>query len=47
MCASCGCGAPDENHGDPSNLTMSDIQKAAIAANITPQQVAENIAACC
>ena len=43
MCVSCGCGAPEDNHGDSANLTMSDIQARAEAASITPTQVADNI----
>ena len=44
MCASCGCGKPDEQHGDMANITQSQIQDAASAADITPQQAADNIA---
>lgn len=43
MCVSCGCGAPNEKHGDDANITMSDLERAAQAANISPTQVAENI----
>jgi hypothetical protein len=43
MCVSCGCGAPDEKHGDDANITMQDLERAAKAANISTTQVAENI----
>ena len=43
MCVSCGCGAPNEKHGDDANITMSDLERAAQAANSSPTQVAENI----
>jgi hypothetical protein len=45
MCVSCGCGAPNDVHGDTSNITMDDIQAAASAAGISPQEVADNIKA--
>jgi hypothetical protein len=43
MCLSCGCGQPMESHGDPSNITMDSLQKAADAAGITPNEAARNI----
>lgn len=44
MCVSCGCGEPNENHGDPSHITMDDLQKAGQAAGgITPAEVSRNI----
>jgi hypothetical protein len=45
MCASCGCGSPNENHGDTANITNNDIEKAAKAADITPAQVIDNLRA--
>jgi len=43
MCVSCGCGAPNENHGDRRNITMQQIEEAAQAANISAEEVGENI----
>jgi hypothetical protein len=43
MCLSCGCGAPNDDHGDPANITAQDLQSAAQAADISPEQAAENI----
>lgn len=43
MCASCGCGKPSEQHGDPANITSDQIDAAAIAADISREQAAENI----
>jgi hypothetical protein len=43
MCLSCGCGEPNEKHGDDRNITMDDVQQAAQASNITPMQAAQNI----
>ena len=43
MCVSCGCGAPNEKHGDNGNITMSDLERAAQAAGISTTQVADTI----
>lgn len=43
MCMSCGCGEPNEAHGNPDNITMDSLQRAADAAGISPAKVAENI----
>jgi len=43
MCASCGCGKPDEQHGDSANITKSQINDAARAAETTPEQVVQNL----
>jgi hypothetical protein len=45
MCASCGCGILDEDHGDFRSLTLADIEEAAEAANISIEEVAKNIQA--
>lgn len=47
MCASCGCGQPMEQHDNPDNITMEQVQRAATAAGISPAEVADNIKACC
>ena len=44
MCLSCGCGQPNDKHGNPNNITMDDLQKAAQAANENIQDAAKNIA---
>jgi len=44
MCVSCGCGKPNEAHGNPNNITLDEIQKAAKAANESVEYVAKNIA---
>ncbi len=44
MCVSCGRGEPNERHGDDRHITQDDLDAAAAAANITPEQVAQNIA---
>ena len=43
MCVSCGCGEPNEDHGDKRHITMQQIQQAAEAASISPAEVAQNI----
>lgn len=43
MCVSCGCGKPNDDHGDSRHITMSQIEAAAGAAGISVDDVAENI----
>jgi hypothetical protein len=43
MCLSCGCGEPNERHGDDRHITQDDLNAAAQAAEISPQQAAQNI----
>ncbi len=43
MCLSCGCGKPDDDHGDARNITLQDVDEAAQAAGTTRARVFENI----
>ncbi|HEX9234794.1 MAG TPA: hypothetical protein VF972_00775, partial [Actinomycetota bacterium] len=43
MCLTCGCGRPNDDHGDPAHITMDDLQKAADAAEISVQEAANNL----
>ena len=43
MCASCGCGSPNDEHGDSRNITWNEIQQAAEAGKESPQQAVQNI----
>ncbi len=43
MCLSCGCGEPDDNHGDPRHITTENLEAAAEAAEITAEEAANNI----
>ena len=43
MCVSCGCGVGHDDHGDPRHLTLEDLEQAAEAANLTVDQVVQNI----
>ncbi len=43
MCVSCGCGSPNDSHGDQRNITMDDLDQAAQAVGINRDQVVKNI----
>ena len=43
MCVSCGCGKPDDDHGDSRNITLEDLDRAAEAAGTTRAKVLQNI----
>ena len=43
MCASCGCGRVDDDHGDARHLTMANLKDAAQAAGISVPDVAKNL----
>ena len=43
MCMSCGCGQPNEDHGDAANITYAQLKRAADAAGIDPERAADNI----
>src|SRR5258708_12639479 len=43
MCISCGCGKPNDDHGDARNITMQDVDQAAEAAGRTRAKVLQNI----
>ena len=45
MCLSCGCGEPNERHGDDRHITRDDIDAAAEAAEISAAEVVQNISA--
>jgi len=43
MCISCGCGAAEKRHGDDRNITLGDLQSAAVAAGISLVQLSMNL----
>ena len=43
MCMTCGCGDPNDDMGDKANITYDQLQAAAEAANIDPEQAADNL----
>jgi hypothetical protein len=45
MCVSCACGEPNEDHGDKRNITLNQLEEAAQAANVSVEDVCENIEA--
>ncbi len=45
MCLTCGCGIPDDDHGDSRHITMSELKAAAAAAEIDVDEAATNLQA--
>jgi hypothetical protein len=45
MCLDCGCGEPNEQHGDDRHIIMDDIRAAAEASEISVEQAKRNIVA--
>ena len=43
MCASCGCGKPNDQHGDNRHITLDQVKQAAKAAEISPMEAAQNL----
>jgi hypothetical protein len=43
MCLTCGCGEPDADHGDSRNITMTDLNNAAEAAEVDVDEAARNL----
>jgi len=43
MCVSCGCGRPNDDHGDTRNITLNDLDQAAMAAGTTRDKVLQNM----
>jgi hypothetical protein len=43
MCMTCGCGSPNDDHGDAANITYDQLQSAADAANIDAETAADNL----
>lgn len=44
MCLDCGCGEPNERHGDDRHITMDDVKAAAQASEISVEEAGKNIA---
>ena len=43
MCANCGCGSPEDNHGDDRNINWSAIVASAEANDITAAEAVQNM----
>lgn len=41
MCYNCGCGNPNDDMGNPDNITNDTFAKAAEAENQSPKKVKE------
>ena len=43
MCLTCGCGVPNDDHGDPEHITYDDLKRAAAAAEISVDEAVTNL----
>jgi len=43
MCLSCGCGSPNDSHGEPAHITLDVLERAASAAGISSDDAVRNI----
>jgi hypothetical protein len=43
MCLDCGCGKPNDRHGDDRHIIMDDVKAAAEASEISVDVAARNI----
>jgi hypothetical protein len=43
ICANCGCGVAEDKHGDERNTTWSEIEAAADANGMSPEQTVANM----
>ena len=43
MCLDCGCGKPNDDHGNTDHLTMKQVEKAAKASEISVDEAVKNI----
>jgi hypothetical protein len=43
MCLDCGCGEPNNRHGDDRHITMDDVKAAAEASEVSVDEAARNI----
>lgn len=43
MCLDCGCGKPNDNHGDSRHITLDQLKAAAQASQIEVEEAADRI----
>ncbi len=43
MCLNCGCGVPEDRHGDDANITAADLRAAADANGQTMDETVQNL----
>ena len=44
MCLDCGCGKPNDSHGDQRHITLDTVRAAATASGISESEAMDNIA---
>ncbi len=45
MCLNCGCGAPEDRHGDDQNITAGDLRAAAKVNDQSLDETVQNMRA--
>ena len=43
MCLDCGCGKPNDQHGDSRHITMQQVEAAAKASEISVDDAVKNM----
>ena len=43
MCANCGCGIPEDKHGDDRNINWSEVVASAEANDMSPADAIRNM----
>jgi len=43
MCMNCGCGEPNEDHGNPANITAEGLRRAGAANDQSMRESAQHI----
>lgn len=43
MCYDCGCGMPNDDHGDSEHITEDKLKKLAEKQKVSVEEVKENI----
>ena len=43
MCMNCGCGQPNEDHGNPANITADDLKRAGEVNGQSLRESAQHI----
>lgn len=43
MCLNCGCGEPNERHGDDANITLDDVRRAGEANGQSVEESLRNM----
>ncbi len=43
MCLNCGCGEPNDRHGDDANITLDDVRRAGEANGQSVEESLRNM----